>query len=125
VTSHFLNRRREFIKLLGGAAAWPLGARAQQQAVPVIGLLGSESLDWYTDRLRAFREGLGETGYVDSEALFQALHSSSRPCLRQSQLRAHVIARADVLRAGRQFGERRRTSAGIAPTPPGKRRDRG
>jgi putative tryptophan/tyrosine transport system substrate-binding protein len=38
---------------------------AQQAAMPVIGLLGSESPDWYTDRLRAFREGLGETGYVE------------------------------------------------------------
>jgi putative ABC transport system substrate-binding protein len=40
-------------------------SQAQQPAMPVIGLLGSESLDWYTDRLRAFREGLGETGYVE------------------------------------------------------------
>ena len=58
-------RRRDFIILLGSAAAWPVTARGQQPVMPVIGLLGSESPDWYTDRLRAFREGLGETGYFD------------------------------------------------------------
>src|SRR5262252_6837832 len=57
--------RREFVALLGGAAAWPLAAWAQHATGPVIGLLGSETPDWYADRLRAFREGLGETGYVE------------------------------------------------------------
>ena len=58
-------RRREFISLLGGGVtAWPLLVRAQQ-TMPVIGFLGSSSLDLYADPVRAFRQGLGETGYVE------------------------------------------------------------
>jgi putative ABC transport system substrate-binding protein len=60
-------RRREFITLLGGALAWPRGARAQQRAMPVIGFLDSRSTDALLDRRRGFRQGLQDTGYVEGE----------------------------------------------------------
>jgi ABC-type uncharacterized transport system substrate-binding protein len=60
-------RRRRFITLLGGAAAWPLAARAQQPSMPVVGFLSTTSPESYGDRLRGFRQGLKENGFVEGE----------------------------------------------------------
>src|SRR5262245_26878910 len=58
-------RRRQFLGWLGGAAAWPFAAGAQQAAMPVIGFLHSASPGPFASYLAAFRDGLGQTGYIE------------------------------------------------------------
>src|SRR5438477_7918911 len=60
-------KRRDFIMLLGGAAAWPTGARAQQRTTPVIGFLNAASADTYANRTRGFYSGLKDSGFVDGD----------------------------------------------------------
>src|SRR5262245_23017896 len=86
-------RRREFISLLGGAAGWPLAARAQQPALPVIGLLNPNSLDTGMDRLRGFRQGLKDTGFVEGENVAIDYRSAENQNDRLPGLAAELVSR--------------------------------
>jgi putative ABC transport system substrate-binding protein len=67
-------RRREFITLIGGAAAWPVQARAQQAALPVVGFVNPGTPEAAARHLAAFRKGLAETGYVESQNVMVEYH---------------------------------------------------
>jgi putative ABC transport system substrate-binding protein len=87
-------RRREFISLIGSAAAaWPLAARAQQRAMPVIGLLGSTSPEGFDNVTAAFRKGLGETGYVEGRNVVMEFRWAQNQYDRLPALAAEFVRR--------------------------------
>ena len=86
-------RRREFMAMLGGATAWPLAARAQQTAMPVIGFLDLRSPDTIAERLRAFHQGLKETGYIEGENVAMVYRFAENQNNRLPELAADLVRR--------------------------------
>ena len=97
-------KRREFITLLGGAAAWPVAARSQQQAMPTIGYLSAQSADDFKNLTVSIFQGLKETGYVVGQNVAVEYRYAENQLDRLPALVADLV--------------RRRVAVIVAPTTP-------
>ena len=91
-------RRRDFVTLLGGAAAWPLAPRAQQQTMPLVGFLNGQTAAGYTHLADAFKQGLNESGFVEGQNVTIEYKWADRHLDQLPELAAELVRlRPDVL----------------------------
>ena len=115
-------KRREFITILGGAAAWPSAARAQQAAMPIVGLVGPRSPEESTRLGAAFRKALNETGYIEAQNVMVEYHWLEGQYNRLPTLMADLVRRRVAVIATPAFTAAAPVAKAATTTIPKRRR---